>query len=341
MSGKRCPGEESAYVRNALCVIAVLISAFAAVSSFADEAPSTNGNDVNSWIPLRLESYEPSALGYTKNNDDEGFENIKLSVKVPLFPDLVHGAFNGVHQFYLSFTGYWGFYATTRNSGPVVGKEYNPQLFWQYNLPCGSDNPKRFEPQATVGSPPETPETRLNCYFVLGYNHDSNGQIIDSLSLYNDTVRRQTVDAGEDDISRGWDFIRLSARYYPFWHPDDRLAIYPTVKYFLVHGLLQTTQEELHDWEHPYDGKPRREVDGLSVLVKYEHNVSNFAAKVALSYTTGYTDPARFSTVRLELGAAPYKFPIVLWYQKGYMSDLAQYYRNVTGYGIELEIGGF
>lgn len=317
-----------------LCALAVGSAAGAAYASQqggARPAPAATEDD---WLPLGLESYEPSTFGYTKNSDDVAFENLTLSVKFPLLPKFTRRRWHDVDQIFLSFTGYWGFYIGTRPSGPVVGKEYNPQVFWQRNLRCQSDWQGKYRPAPMYGGTAQPSGTEYNCFFAIGYNHDSDGQIIDSPGQYLATENAQGTEAANDALSRRWDYIRITGRYIPYWTRTDRVTIYPTFKYFFNY-------RELYQWEHPAEGKPRKEVDGLSVYVKFKRRVAGFDGKIALRYATGYQDAFRFNTVRVELGAAVFELPIVIWAQKGYMSDLAQYYRNVTGYGVELEIGAF
>lgn len=297
--------------------------------------PGSGGSEED-WLPLGLESYEPSTFGYTKNSDDVAFENLRLSVKFPLIPRFTRRRWGDIDQIFLSFTGYWGFYISTRPSGPVVGKEYNPQLFWQHNLSCRTDWAGKYRPVPMYGGTAQPVGSSRNCYFAIGYNHDSDGQIIDSAGQYLATERAQGAEAANDAISRRWDYIRVTGRYIPYWTRTGRVTIYPTFKYFLSYAV-----RELHPWEHPPDGKPRREVDGLSVFVKFKRRVGRFDGKLALRYATGYQRPFRFNTVRVEAGIVVWELPIVFWAQKGYMSDLAQYYRNVTGYGVELQIGAF
>jgi hypothetical protein len=134
-------------------------------------------------------------------------------------------------------------------------------------------------------------------------------------------------------------FIRAYGEYIPYWTKTQKFTIYPIFKYFLNDGLLQGKPEELHYWEHPPDGKPRKEVDGLGVIFKYQRKFAGMDAKVVLGYDTGYQDAFRYSTVRLEAGVAVFQLPIVFWAQKGYMADLSQWYKNVTSYGVQIEIG--
>ena len=46
-------------------------------------------------------------------------------------------------------------------------------------------------------------------------------------------------------------------------------------------------------------------------------------------------------TVRVEAGIQFKQLPITLWWQDGYASDLALYFRKVRSWGIELDIGSF
>jgi hypothetical protein len=47
----------------------------------------------------------------------------------------------------------------TYPSGPVVGKEYNPRIFWQHNLRCQSESEGKCKTAAMYGSqpPPQPP----------------------------------------------------------------------------------------------------------------------------------------------------------------------------------------
>lgn len=318
----------------------------------ADTPAAANGTDSRNWLPLGLQSFEPSAFGYTKNNDDVGFYNIKLSVKFPLAPSYTKKWWGDQDRLFFAFTGVSGFYINTRHSDPVVAKEFNPQFFWQHSFSCDREN--RFQPNPSVGessagSVPEKSDgshEKLPCYFAIGYNHDSNGQNIDSLGQYEATQKAQGTEAANDAISRGWDYLGVTVKTVPTATNAYRVSVYAQLKYFLADGLLQKEQEELHYWENPSDGKPRREVDGLGFLAKVQFRLGSKDSiigdgKLAIRYGTGYVDPFRFSTVRVEAGIQVLQLPIVFWGQKGYMSDLSQYYRNVTGYGVEIEIGAF
>jgi hypothetical protein len=338
-------------------IVALAAGAAASYQAVAMDAATPVDDPHANWLPLGLESYEPSAFGHQKNNDDVSFENIKLSVKFPLLPKLAQ-KYENRDQVFFSFTGVWDFYIGTRPSGPVVGKEYNPQLFWQHNLVCNANGKEKYRAGPTYGSSPTPVPTAAtsgestdssssrnavprDCYVTVGYNHDSNGQIINSPGQFRETQRAQGTEAALDAISRGWDYIGITGKYIFRSDMRQELTVYPVLKYFLNDGLLQGEPEELHYWEHPSDGKPRKEVDGIGVIFKYQHKLLGTDSKVVLAYDTGYQDAFRFSTVRVEAGIKVFELPIVFWTEKGYMADLSQWYRNVRSYGVEIEIGGF
>ena len=47
------------------------------------------------------------------------------------------------------------------------------------------------------------------------------------------------------------------------------------------------------------------------------------------------------NTLRVEAGVHAYQFPFSIWVQKGYGSDLAQYYKKVSSWGIEVQLGSY
>ena len=63
--------------------------------------------------------------------------------------------------------------------------------------------------------------------------------------------------------------------------------------------------------------------------------------KCAVLYETGYRRTFRYSTLRLELGTKVMQLPVTLRGQTGYGSDLAQYYKKVSSWGKQAEIGSF
>jgi len=188
--------------RRQRCCYGILISVMCWLLSqsrlaWADGSQSPDSSASGPSLPLGLQSYEPSAFGHTKQSDDVGYENIKISVKFPLMPDFTREWWGQDHdRLYFAFTGIFDFYINTRPSGPVVGKEFNPQFFWQHLYHCGDNKYYRPPSFGEISKGQETTDFQDQCYFALGYNHDSNGQIIDSPSQFRVTQRSQGSEAG-------------------------------------------------------------------------------------------------------------------------------------------------
>lgn len=278
-------------------------------------------------------SHEPNTIGFTKDSDDSGFMDFKLSVQYQLFPRWITSlqglaseelAYNSA--LYFAFSGRFGQYIGTRDSSPVVGKRYNPKLF--YRLWTDPDH-----------------EEYLDLTFL---GHESNGQAIDSPEEYqiarNASIKPEFAD---DQLSRGWDYLELAWKNILKKVEDQRILFsYISLKRFLPHGPMEGRAEEYNEWENNPEGKPRNLVNGIAGMVKFHEQGKWFYdvftdVKVALAYETGTRHPFRYSTGRLEFGMKVLQLPLTFWTQRGYNSDLAQYFKRVNSYGIQVEIGSY
>lgn len=322
MENRVIPGIKTGLAISALLLLFPLLLA-------AAEAPAPQEQPGGKRSLLKLQSYEPTTLGITFDDNDVSFMDFKLSQKYPMFHD---GEYHegvpswhyGLPYLYFAFTGRFGQYIGTRHSSPVVAKRFNPKIFGRYWLSEGRS------------------------YLDIGYAHESNGQSVTTLSAYNDLrdkfiAEGQDPDFANDAISRGWDYLEATLKK-GYRYKDSRIYAYLTLKYFLPHGLLQGGAEEYNSWEGRSDGKPRKSVDGVSLLLKSSRDFRFgplIGDKYALIYTTGYKDMFRYHTVRLEATLKIGDIPVMLWYSDGYNSDLADYYKRVGSYGIALELKNF
>jgi hypothetical protein len=321
-------------------VFALAASPCAAICHADDAAPPGQGAPE----PL-LQPYEPITAGYTKDSNDVPFMDVTLSLKYRLLPVECTGEYN---RLFVSLTTRFGFYWGTRENSPVIGKSYNPKLIWRY-LPHGG--PGAGAQPLLAPASPQNLELEYKEFFDFAYAHESNGQLIHTPQEYAATqAALQQPQYVNDEIHRGWDYLEVAWKKTPLIAHERALTSYLDLKYFLPKGLLQGPEDQYHDWENNPQGKPRDEVDGIAETVRYQWygvgtpiDDSRFFSRpdLTLRMFTGYHDPLRYDTVRLEFGFETYTVPIAFWVQSGYMSDLAMYYEKVNSYGIEVRIRGF
>jgi hypothetical protein len=272
-----------------------------------------------------LSSDEPNRLGCTRDNYEKGcFMDFVLSLRYPLF----YEAMQQGHKFnmvpFFSFTGRLGQYSgTVRHSSPVVTKQFNPKLFF------------RFYTSFTEGQILGSTDNKQDFYDV-GYAHESNGQYVDSVPLFNSTAASVGgADFAQDYISRGWDYLNYKRHLHFDVLGTNSMDV--ELRYYLSYGLLQKGSEEYFPWEAPRAIISISQVDGIRLKVNRDLNWSWFKG-ADLSFTTGYRDFARWNTFRAELGFTPLSdlmgLPIVLWGQAGYNSSVTQYYRHAWSIGL-------
>ena len=294
------------------------------------EESNPKGEDV-----VKLTSYEPNLLGWTYDQSGHGYMDFLLSVKFAVLPRWIEKHASKNSRVYFSFSGRFGQYFD-RQSSPVIGKRFNPELFYRNVLrPKAEGNNARADDEYGAVD--------------VGYGHESNGQRIGSLASYQQAqATLERPEYADDYISRGWDYVRLAvrSRYYPGLGTGDRMRAYFSFRRFLAGGVFQGAPEEYNSWENSPEGKPREQVDGLRVLLKYVRDSGDSerflsASKLTLGYTTGYREIFRYNTVRLEAGVKILQLPVIIWTSRGYNSDLIRYYKYTTASGIAIEIGSF
>jgi hypothetical protein len=340
----RIAGAAAAYLMPLLCLLG-----FAPSRSLAVDAAVTRGNicaDDPQTRPALIEAYEPTRLGYTKQADDVGFLDFTISVKAQLLRSVFCDWFDsGGLRLHLTFTGRFGFYVRTRDSSPVIAKEYNPKLLLRWIPDPQSVTHRTGQDRKQMSEYTE--------YLDFAYAHSSNGQSIDSLDEYQ--VQAQQVGSARyafDYISRGWDYLEVAgkATFAGGRLSQGALSLYPDVKFFLRHGLFQGVPEESHSWEQGSNLRPRHAFDGLDATVEYwplasascsEGFFCKAGLRFAVKYTTGYDPVARYNTVRGEFGFLAIGLPFNIWVQDGYMNSLARYYLKTRSIGLELRFAQF
>lgn len=289
-----------------------------------------------------LTSHEPSMLMPRNDSLDSSatYLDFQVSAKHPLFAnsrtlnqfhahmadlveELIPGDEEYFMQLYLAFTGRFSQYIFERDSAPVVARTFNPAIFYRF-------------------------WSSARNYLDVEFGHESNGQRIHSPdALWRE--QQEYIRDGEpafyarDSLSRGWDYMALTWQrsWGTQWSSQLR------ARHFLNHGPLQGKAEEYNTWE---DGgtrnRPRRQYDGLSLGLRYEFSTSPCLLgdshvcfrNLKYRFDTGYSAPFDNNTSTLELTTDFFGIPIQLWAKTGYNTNLVDYYRHTTSWGLGIEL---
>ena len=280
---------------------------------------------------LKLQDYEPNTIVFRKDDNDERNIDIKLSQMYPLFHNGCEYSdlsdLSWPFKPYFALTAQFGFYALgERESSPVIGKRFNPKLFFRHFLGDEGEHG----------------------YIDIGIAHESNGQSIQDETSFL-AKQREYIDRGEraefanDHISRGWDYLDLTLKLINEKSNYKTSQVYLMLKYFLEDGPFQGEPEEVYSWETD-DPKSRSEVDGISLMWKSTKitDIFNSELKFSFLYTTGYENIIKNNTFKIEATFKHQKAPpIFVWYSDGYNADLTDYHKKVARYGIGFELVNF
>ena len=329
-------------------IVLALVFLILSQQAFAKVSSVTITKEQGSTVSTYLRNHEPNLLGLRYDSDEKDiYLDFKISLQYPLFKEtfdsLAQAAW--VPKFvkslcknkffddcypYLSFTGRFSQYINAlgygRESSPVIGRRFNPKLFWRF------ENNKRG-------------------YIDFEYAHESNGQYISSKesidALADDLANRENGKPihAYDYISRGWDYYGITAKYIPAEIGDRHLTLYLSLAKY-IGGLLQGTKEEYFaEWEAPRDITQRQQINGFRLMAKWKedqkYNSWFKGYKIVTIFETGTVDFGKYNTYQLELSTRIRDMPFMFWVRKGYNSDLSQYYKNVYSAGVALELRTF
>jgi hypothetical protein len=309
--------------------------------------------DLEKWWRGMVRAYEPTQIGYTFQEDDESFMDFSISLMVPVlhnvYPDRPVDERRGIFKTegrtiypYFAFTGRAGQYLGTRDSSPVVGKQFNP-LFILRHWTTDMDNPALAEPDN---------------YIDLIYAHESNGQWIDDGVTFAEVSRlHHSFNEARDEISRGWDYVGLNVSRRGYWLPglEESQRWQLKLSHYLDTGIMQGDAEEYYPWELDPEGKQRNDVDGLWMRFDFEQPIDwlnfgsdtegnetfGFNGRVGLTWFTGISQPFAHNTFEVEVGFLINGFPLEAWYRNGYMTDLTDYYRKLESGGVRVSFWQF
>jgi hypothetical protein len=269
--------------------------------------------------PQLLVSDQPNTLGIAEDAyERHPYMDFVLSVRYPIaYESRTEGrtSTTGLWMPYLSFTGRMSQYFN-RRSAPVVTKQFNPKLMVRV-----------YQSEPPEGKRIWVDDRAFN-YYDFGYAHESNGQYVNSPEAF-DAIATNfgSTDVAQDYIHRGWDYLDYRKHFHlekQWWSVFD-----VELKYFLNHGLAQTNIMETYSWEAPRSITHISQVDGIRLTGGVELEDTWFK-NASISWITGYTNPVRYNTLRVESTFSPlshyFGVPVILWFQSGYDTSVARFY---------------
>ena len=250
--------------------------------------------------------------------------DFKLSLLYPMLHDgepVSEGPYRYLPRPYFAFTGRFAQYITTRESSPVLAKRFNPKVIARTWL------------------------SEKGEYIDFAYEHESNGQSINTAAAYQRKVADliasgENPDYAKDYISRGWDFLSLTFKNKMTFGSQD-VSSYLGLKTYLPNGILQGPTEEAHLWEGAAREFSRSDFDGISwrLVSKMRLKMGPIrGTKGSIELITGIGKPFEHISSQLEFTTFWWDFPITLWGASGYNSDLIDYYTRVESFGLAFEL---
>lgn len=271
---------------------------------------------------------------------------------------------------YFAFTGRFGQYIGTRDSSPVVEKLFNPKLFYRYWIDKEHEDHLdiAFAHQSN-GQSIDSPEEYQAALATSRDEHAVKDQLSRGWDYWEISLKQTLYErkkpaketpvpkepCAEDDetCKRAVKAAacKQACRDCDACQDIERRELRKTSidaylgrKHFLRHGPLQGRQENYSEWENDPEGRRLDRVSGFSAMIKWTERGDRKCfgdLKVAVRYETGIREILHYDTVRVEVGTKIIQLPVSVWRQSGYNSDLAQYFKRVRSYGMQVDIGSF
>jgi outer membrane phospholipase A len=292
-----------------VCMNLLTTALTAAADDPSDQQSKKSEDNKENHLTRKLSGNEPSYFVFARDNNGS-FNNIEfyLSLKYPLFENVVHRLLGPNIDLYFNYNGKYDFYLESRPSSPVISRRQNPGAMFTYNLE------KQTYGLASIKT---------------GYFHESNGQTIDTATEY------ATTEYAEDFVSRGWDYIPLELRF-SFPEQLEGFTFYFKGRYFLPKQIFSHDKEDTIFWDLTDDSKIS-DYDGLTLVLRKTVPINKYLKDLKLTavYRTGYTD---FNlTQRYEATFSTLDLPVYIFYQSGYGIEISTYQERGYTWGIGVE----
>lgn len=278
----------------------------------------------------RLRFYEGTSayFDYFRGNDLDRHLDVQYSLKYLFTRPKELSLGESDYEVSFTFSGEFDFYALTRDSGPVIGRRYNPGFMYQ----------RIYAKQRGLMS------------YSLGIEHESNGQSTNTFESLNSIARDfqltyqdrypsipQTyyLEMATDSISRSTEaFVALGSTYRinptdADWRSCEKKLRCVDI-YFKFRESFLDVEDEVF-WDPSMADASLLEHQGTQISIYSEFNNShNF---VSLTYRTGELfggNPGKKNTFdvsffyNMPIGKK-FRLPVIASYHYGYLEELSRY----------------
>lgn len=267
----------------------------------------------------RFKGFKPNyAVFVPKGDDSDQHIEMFFSLKYRISDSKMVEGYKYDNYAFLSYTGKFDFFWSSRDSSPVINRINNPEIHYR----------KYLSEDSALGGLVEK-------YWDIAYGHESNGQDITDVTAFTNFGENAV-----ERVSRGWDYISYEYKF----EINNKLncefldfsCLYAQIytRAFLHDGILQGKREEDIFWDSSVDAEIK-EYDGLRLTFGKEHpfGKSKYSTQGAsVEYRTGTRDTGSNNTFtfnyRQEVRVFGLKLPIYIKYFSGYGDEISTYHER-------------
>jgi outer membrane phospholipase A len=322
-----------------MCLAFAILALSLAVCSIRLQAEQETADFFqNSLHESRLGTFHPSDFVVATDHGENRIQFL-LSLKYEFIPlEGLEWQIGPYHLGGLNFVydGLYDFYLWTRYSQPIVSRLQNPGLLFSLEA----------KHEEAVGH-----MQRLD----LGWFHESNGQVVDTIAEYNALYAQEGLRA-RDSVSRGWDYWYASPKFT--FDPKneagldeggetsnirERFVFDPSLRMYTgAQGIVIPAEQDIF-WAPQDPPKTIYDYDGIRGLFIAEwifpwraFNYVGIGSEFRTGYNTGYL--GRNWSKKFTLTFKTWNIPWYVYYENGYGPYISDYSTWSQGYGAGIRM---
>lgn len=290
---------------------------------------------------MRLRPYEGSYVyfDYGRGNDLDGHLDVQYSFRYLFTQPHTFNAEDEDYEVSFTFSGEFDFYMLSRDSGPVIGRRYNPGIMYQHLA---------------------AKKSGLIVY-NFSFEHESNGQVVDTpntlFSLQRDFKNRYQerypnlddsyyLDMATDSVSRSTEIFAAIGGVYRINVDDTEwFACNNSISCFEIYFKFRDSLGDVEDdvfWDGQSTNAHLIEHQGsqLSLYSGFNNNIQS----LTLIYRTGQIfggNPGQKNTWDINYThnlkiSDNFYLPVILSYHYGYLEELSNYSEKTSYFSMGL-----